>query len=142
VVLDRAGEDRIEVHRELRLVDHLDQRAHVDDGATAQQRRPADQRSRVVRIGPASQALWSRAEQPRPGDRPGGSAIDRIERGDHAKLVQRQRHAGGNGAPHAAALDREGDAVRIGPVTGATPRPHALIDDPQDFMHHRNVPSA
>ena len=138
VVLDRTGQDRREVHRPFRLVHLLDERADVDDGPTAQQRRPADQRLRVVRVGPAAQPLRLGAQQPRPGERPRRGPVDRIEGGDHAELVQRQRHPGRHGPPHAAALDREHDPVRIRPPSGHAPRPHAFLDELKDFVHPRN----
>ncbi|HEX4789437.1 MAG TPA: hypothetical protein VH372_13295 [Actinospica sp.] len=107
VQLDRRREDGGVVEREFVRVDPFHQPFHVHHRAAAQQVALADQRPGEARIGPAAQALRARAEQPGGRDRPGGRAVDRVERVEQSELVHGQRHSGGDAAAHPAALDRQ-----------------------------------
>ncbi len=132
--LDGAGQHRGEIHRERGLVQLLDQRPDVGHRAAAQQAGAADEGAGIGGLGPAAQALRP-AEQPGAGDGPGRGAVDRVEGGDQAELVQRESHAGRDRAAHAAALDGQRDPEPVMPFPWQAPCPGPLPQHPQHLMH-------
>jgi hypothetical protein len=105
------------------LVELLDQHPDIDRRAAAERPGAADQDLGVRGLDPAEQARGVRAEQPGAGDRAGRGAVDRVQGGHQAALVQLQGHARGDDAAHPAALDgqRHPQAVAVRPAARARP---------------------
>ena len=74
-------------------------------------------------------------EQPGSGDGPGGGAVDRVEGGHQAELIERERHACRDRAAHPAALDGQRDPEPVIAPSGLAPRLRAGGQYPENLVH-------